>query len=109
GGYQRRGALRACDGLGRVAGRFRVGENERVHVTCRVTEDGERDITAHRQAGDHRLVDVQRVEEIDHVAGIVVYRRSRRVRGAAAAPAPLPEEEAPAGALEPALPRPPSR
>ena len=63
----------------------------RAKVARRVPQHRERDVAAHRQAADHRRLDVQRVEQIDDVAGVVVDRRApadrrrrRRSRAAAA-------------------------
>ena len=62
--------------LRRVGLRARVGEHQSLEIARRVAEHRERDVAAHRQAADHRLVHVQRVEQIDDVAG--VSRPSRR-------------------------------
>ena len=64
----------------------------------RMTEERERDVAAHRQAADDRLIDVQPVEEIDEVAGEVVDRRSHRRRRRAVEPAELRRDHAPARA-----------
>jgi hypothetical protein len=60
-----------------------------------VANDRERNIAAHRDAADNRLVDMQGVEEIDDVAGIVIDRRRGRIAGAAAKPAQVRSDHAP--------------
>ena len=76
--------LPPLDPFGGVGLRFRVGEDQPLKVARRVAEDRERDVAAHRHAADDGLVDVQRIEQIDHVAGVVVDRGRRRIAGSAA-------------------------
>src|SRR5439155_1080571 len=73
---------------------------ERVHVTRGMSEDGERDVAAHRQPADDRLVDMKPVEQIDHVTCVIVDRRCGWIGRAAVEPAQLRCNDAPALAGE---------
>ena len=73
-----------------------VGKNQRAEIPGRMAEQRKRDVAAHRQAADHRLVDVQPIEQVDDVAGVVVDRFSRRIAGAAVEAAELWGDDAPA-------------
>src|SRR5207253_10041218 len=64
-------------------------------------EHCERDVTAHRQAADDSIFsDVELVEQIDGIAGVVVYRRRRRVVLSVAEPAKLGRDDPPAALSE---------
>ena len=65
----------ALDDLRGISLRPRIGKHQTVHVPGSEAQDRKRDVAAHRQPHHHCLVDVQRVEEIDDIAGIVVRRR----------------------------------
>ena len=61
-----------------------------------MTEQREGDVATHRLAADHRFVDVQRVEEIDDIAGEIIKGRGRRIRCAAVHAAKLRRDHTPA-------------
>ena len=73
-----------------------------------VAEHRERDVAAHREPADHRLFDVQRIEQVDDVAGVIVDRGRHGVGGRTVEAAQLRDDDAPAmlGELELRLPHP---
>ena len=73
----------ALDALRAVRLRACIDEDEGADVARRVAEDRERDVSAKRHAAKDCLLDVEAVEQIDDVAGVVVNGRSRRIGGAA--------------------------
>ena len=66
--------LRPCYALWRIRLRSRVRQNEAPHVSRRVTENRKGRVTSHRQSADDRIFDVQRIEQIDDVARVIVDR-----------------------------------
>jgi len=92
--------------LGRIGLRARVGENQALYIARGEAQHRERDVAAHRQPANHRLLHVEGVEQIDDLPGIVVHRRRRRIGGAAVEAAQLRDNPVPAGIGERELPFP---
>ena len=73
-----------------------VGQDHASKIPRRVPEHRERDVTAHRQAADDRLVDVERIEQVDDVGSKFVNRGGDVVSGRSVEPAELGRDDAPA-------------
>src|SRR5258708_1990048 len=102
--------LAPFDTLRRVRGRPRVRENQSLHVPRGLTQDRERDVAAHRLSADHRLPDVERVEQIDDVASVIVDRPCRlHIATAVVESAELRGDDVPAALGERELPFPHAR
>ena len=95
--------------FGRVGLRSRVGEDEPLHVPRGEAQQRERHVAAHRQAAHHYLFQVQRVEQVDDVAGVVINRGGRRIAGATVEAAQLGRDHPPAGVGQGELPLPHTR
>ena len=76
--------LTSRDSLRRIGLRTGVAENQTADVSGRMAKQCERDISAHREAADDGVGNVERIEKIDEVPGVIVDRCGRRVSGDAA-------------------------
>ena len=60
-----------------------IGEHHAAEVAGGVPEQGKCHVAAHREPADDRFVDVQRVQQINHLPGRIVERGDRRFAGSA--------------------------